>query len=57
MTYSAKSFDVVIDKGLLDAVYPEDNEANTVKINSLLDKINEILSESETSRYICISLL
>lgn len=57
MTYAPASFDVILDKGLLDAVYPEDTEANTVKITSLLDKISEILSATEVSRYVCVSLL
>ena len=32
MTYQPSAFDVVFDKGLLDAVYPEESQENTVKI-------------------------
>lgn len=57
MTYSAGSFDAILDKGLLDAVYPEDTLSNSEKISGLLDKISEIMSASESSRYVCVSLL
>lgn len=36
MTYAKNSFDILMDKGLLDAVYPEDNEENSNKINKFL---------------------
>ena len=32
MTYQPAAFDAVLDKGLLDAVYPEESPENTVKI-------------------------
>lgn len=57
MTYEKNSFDILMDKGLLDAVYPEENEENTVKINKFLSSVVETLSEKPNSRYICISLL
>lgn len=44
MTYAPATFDAVLDKGLLDAVYPEDTEANSIKITGLFDKISEILT-------------
>lgn len=44
MTYQKQSFDVILDKGLLDAVYPEDTEENTGKITKLLTSIIEIMT-------------
>ena len=50
-------FDIIVDKGLLDAVYSIDNEENKLKIANLLSDFDKILSKNENSRYICISLL
>ena len=50
-------FDIIVDKGLLDAVYSIDNEENKLKIANLLSDFDKILSKHENSRYICISLL
>ncbi|EAR90517.1 methyltransferase domain protein (macronuclear) [Tetrahymena thermophila SB210] len=57
MTYAPNSFDIVMDKGLLDAVYPEETEENTTKINKFLQSIVDILTANPNSRYVCISLL
>jgi hypothetical protein len=58
MTYEPHFFDVIIDKGLLDAIYPVENDENKQKITSLFDDFCKILSlEGQNSRYICISLL
>lgn len=55
MKFEVNSFDIILDKGTLDAVYPEDTEVNLVRVNGLFMKIIEIL-KSEGS-YFVISLL
>lgn len=57
MTYPSKSFDAILDKGLLDAVYPEDTQENSVKINGLFERIADILGEGGNARYVAVSLL
>ncbi|EGR27714.1 hypothetical protein IMG5_190700 [Ichthyophthirius multifiliis] len=58
MTYQPESFDIIIDKGLLDAIYPVENEENNQKITNLFNDFCKILTNKEyQSRYICISLL
>ena len=55
MKYENNSFDAIIDKGTLDAVFPEDNEVNLQRVYGLFKKILEILKEG--GFYLIISLL
>ncbi len=53
MPYKDVSFDVTIDKGCLDAVFPENKQENQDKINILFKDIIRITKK----RYIFVSLL
>lgn len=55
MTFENNSFSVVIDKGTLDALMP-DNKPQTIKeISSYFKEVDRVLRVG--GRYICISLL
>lgn len=49
------TYDVVVDKGTLDAVFPEDTAENTQKVHFLFEEIIRILKDNGV--YLCISLL
>ncbi|KAK0087112.1 hypothetical protein PV326_005290 [Microctonus aethiopoides] len=55
LSYSDNSFSVVIDKGTLDALMPNDNEETLSRIDKYFHEINRVLRKG--GRYICISLL
>jgi len=55
MKFEDNSFDVIIDKGTLDAVYPEDTEVNLTRVRGLFQKILEVLRPD--GNYFIISLL
>jgi len=55
MTYKDNSFDVILDKGALDALFPKDTTENCQNIRNLFKEIERILNEK--GKYICISLL
>ena len=55
MKFEGGSFDAVMDKGTLDAVYPEDTEVNLERVQGLFKRIMEILKPEGS--YFIISLL
>ena len=55
MKYEEGSFDAVLDKGTLDAVFPEDNEVNLKRVKGLFNRVMEILKPEGS--YFIISLL
>lgn len=55
MTFEKESFDAIIDKGTLDAIYPEEKKENREKIEKYFNKIVEILKINGS--YYIISLL
>ncbi|XP_023014100.2 eEF1A lysine and N-terminal methyltransferase homolog [Leptinotarsa decemlineata] len=55
MSFTNDEFTVVLDKGTLDAIAPNDSEATLLKVKSYFDEINRVLRIR--GRYICISLL
>lgn len=58
MGYGEGSFDVVVDKGTLDAVFPEDTLENKERIETkMFTKILQILKKQKGSKYIIISML
>ncbi|OXU27110.1 hypothetical protein TSAR_005725 [Trichomalopsis sarcophagae] len=55
MTYDDGKFSVVLDKGTLDALMPDSEEATMTLITKYLEETKRVLRNS--GRYICISLL
>ena len=55
MKFEGGSFDAVMDKGTLDAVYPEDTEVNLERVQGLFKRVLEILKPEGS--YFIISLL
>lgn len=55
MTYSDNTFNVVLDKGTLDALMPDNKEGTVSTINKYFKEITRVLRNG--GRYICISLL
>lgn len=55
MTYDDKAFNAVLDKGTLDAMFPEDTPEQCQKIETMFDGIMRIINDN--GYYICISLL
>ncbi|KAJ8939942.1 hypothetical protein NQ318_007870 [Aromia moschata] len=55
MTFSDAQFSVVLDKGTLDALMPDDSEETLSKIIKYFNEIQRVLKIG--GRYICISLL
>lgn len=55
MTFEKEQFSVVLDKGTLDALMPDDNEETKTKVNQYFKEIQRVLKMG--GRYICISLL
>lgn len=55
MNFENEVFSVVIDKGTLDALMPDDNEETIKKIKQYFEEIRRVLRMG--GRYICISLL
>ncbi|KAK4879959.1 hypothetical protein RN001_008105 [Aquatica leii] len=55
MTFTDESFSVVLDKGTLDALMPDDKPETLDKILTYFKEINRILKIG--GRYVCISLL
>ena len=47
-------FNVVLDKGTLDEIFTDTNEATLQTVNSMLDEINRVLRVG--GRYVCVSL-
>ncbi|KAG6797900.1 methyltransferase-like protein 13 [Apis mellifera caucasica] len=55
MTYSDNTFNVILDKGTLDALMPDNKEGTVSSINKYFKEITRVLRNG--GRYICISLL
>jgi len=55
MSFEEGSFDAVIEKGTLDAIYPENTEEITKNVEKVFDDVMKILKENGS--YIFISLL
>ncbi|EFA04484.1 eEF1A lysine and N-terminal methyltransferase homolog [Tribolium castaneum] len=55
MSFQDDSFSVVLDKGTLDALMPDDNPETVAKIIKYFNEIHRVLKL--TGRYICVSLL
>ncbi|XP_021914194.1 methyltransferase-like protein 13 isoform X2 [Zootermopsis nevadensis] len=55
MTFNDCQFSVVLDKGTLDALMPDDSEDVRRKIDKLFNEIDRVLRVG--GRYICVSLL
>ncbi|XP_057661192.1 eEF1A lysine and N-terminal methyltransferase homolog [Diorhabda carinulata] len=55
MTFDNEQFSVILDKGTLDALMPDDSEETIEKIKKYFDEISRVLKIG--GRYICISLL
>lgn len=55
MKFEAGSFDAILDKGTLDAVYPEDTEVNLERVQGLFKRVLEVLKPEGS--YFIISLL
>lgn len=55
MTFEDAAFRVVLDKGTLDALMPDDSEESLNTAQSMFKEINRVLRFG--GRYICISLL
>lgn len=55
MTFDNAQFSVVVDKGTLDALMPNDRADTLSKINQYFTEIQRVLKSG--GRYICISLL
>lgn len=54
-TFEDEAFNVVLDKGTLDAMMPDESEEVMANVESLFEEISRILKLG--GRYICISLL
>jgi SAM-dependent methyltransferase len=55
MKFEKEQFEIVIDKGGIDAIFSEETEENDLKIKKLFNSIADILCPK--GYYICISLL
>ncbi|XP_044267613.1 eEF1A lysine and N-terminal methyltransferase homolog [Tribolium madens] len=55
MSFNDESFSVVLDKGTLDALMPDDCPETVAKITKYFDEIQRVLKLA--GRYICVSLL
>ncbi|XP_012171376.2 eEF1A lysine and N-terminal methyltransferase homolog [Bombus terrestris] len=55
MVYDDSTFNVVLDKGTLDALMPDTKEGTVSNVNKYFKEITRILRDG--GRYICISLL
>lgn len=55
LTFEADSFSVLLDKGTLDALAPNDDPETVEKINGYFDQISKVLRNG--GRYLCVSLL
>ena len=55
MSFENDSFNVIIDKGTLDAMMPDDAEFTLEKINKYFAEIQRVMATG--GRYICVSLL
>lgn len=55
MKFGDNCFNVVIDKGTLDAIASDDSNASNLNINKMFEQINGVLKTY--GRYICVSLL
>ncbi|ESO09366.1 hypothetical protein HELRODRAFT_186734 [Helobdella robusta] len=53
-SFNDNEFNVILDKGTLDAVYSEDTEENRLKVDNMFKEIVRLLRLG--GRYICISL-
>ena len=54
MTYEPRSFDLILDKGCLDAIYPELNEENKANIDKFFKDTWKIVKAGGS--YLVISL-
>ncbi|KRT85302.1 methyltransferase [Oryctes borbonicus] len=55
MTFEDKKFSVVLDKGTLDALMPDDKDETLKKIERYFEEVSKVLKHG--GKYICISLL
>lgn len=55
MTFENEEFSVIIDKGTLDALMPNNDETTVENINKYFNELKRVLKSG--GRYICISLL
>lgn len=55
MDYDDDSFNVVIDKGTLDAMMPDDSSEVVANVNGMFSEVERVLRLG--GRYLCISLL
>lgn len=55
MSFTNEQFSVVLDKGTLDALMPNNEQETVQQINKMFDEISRTLKTG--GRYICISLL
>ncbi|CAH2001857.1 unnamed protein product [Acanthoscelides obtectus] len=55
MSFESQQFSVVLDKGTLDALMPDDKEETVAKIKQYFDEVTRVLKNG--GRYICVSLL
>lgn len=55
MTFDNEQFSVVIDKGTLDALMPDDSEETNLRIDKYFEEIKRVSKLG--GRYLCISLL
>jgi hypothetical protein len=54
--YQDESFDVVLDKGALDALMSVDSEDTRRKANDMFAEISRVLANSSNGKYVCITL-
>nr|CAI5842659.1 unnamed protein product [Callosobruchus analis] len=55
MSFESQQFSVVLDKGTLDALMPDDKEETVAKIKQYFDEISRVLKNG--GRFVCVSLL
>ncbi|XP_026468602.1 methyltransferase-like protein 13 [Ctenocephalides felis] len=55
MTFDSESFSVILDKGTLDALMPENSPETIACIDKLFSEISRVLKVG--GRYVCVSLL
>ena len=55
LTFESSSFDCVLDKGTLDAIFTDDSTETLSKVQQMLDEVTRVLRNG--GRYMCISLL